>query len=166
MTEAEGEHGLAETAARSGQEEQPKVFVLAMFENSSSFERKIMDGCMDLSAAICLQRWGHCCFHSLRYFCRWPQRQMVVSTLTLEFDCSWFMAGWVWVWKLLHQTVVSLSHRWKCPRTSPPNAGASVLSPSVERLRAEHWVWCPKSAWTGLIGLMKRTNVSINQFDL
>lgn len=43
MTEAEGEHGLAETAARSGQEEQPKVFVLAMFENSSSFERKIMD---------------------------------------------------------------------------------------------------------------------------
>lgn len=42
MTEAEGEHGLAETAARSGQEEQPKLFVLAMFENSS-FERKIMD---------------------------------------------------------------------------------------------------------------------------
>lgn len=34
MTEAEGERGLAQTAARSGQEEQPRLFVLAMFEDS------------------------------------------------------------------------------------------------------------------------------------
>lgn len=33
MTEAEGER-LAQTAARSGQEEQPMLFVLAMFEDS------------------------------------------------------------------------------------------------------------------------------------
>lgn len=40
MVEAQSEHGLAETAARPSQKEQPRFFVLAEFENSLWLESR------------------------------------------------------------------------------------------------------------------------------
>lgn len=92
----------------------------------------------------------------------------------------------LWLWSLTAAGSWLVESDHQLVETATANGGQSVTplkvspylaahcrrlcgcaSPSVERLRAEHWV-CSKSAWTSLIGLMKREQMypSINlSFD-
>lgn len=79
-----------------------------------------------------------------------------------QSDSSWFMAGWVWP--------PAGGNRYTEPRSvchsaeSVPAPRHQLQSPLrlsfLHLLRAERWVWCPKSGWTSFLGLVETTNES------
>lgn len=81
-----------------------------------------------------------------------------------QSESSWFMAGWVWP--------PAGGNRYTGPR-SVCHSAESVPVPRhqlrlsfLHLLGAERWVWCPKSGWTGFLGLVKGQQMNpVNQLE-